>query len=79
MGRACSKYCFDDGDGGRELASYGIGSETDSTLGVGTEARYNKAKWMSEQLQRSGELTLSRLPIVFSGQAGGRVLTPFSS
>ena len=43
MGRACSKYRLDDGDGGRALTSYGVGSETESAVGVGTRARYNKS------------------------------------
>jgi hypothetical protein len=44
LGRACRKYCFDDGDGRRGLASYWVGSETESALGVGPKAGYNETR-----------------------------------
>jgi hypothetical protein len=46
LGRACREYCIDDGNGRRGLTPYGVGSETEGALGVGTKTCYNKARLM---------------------------------
>ena len=68
MGRTCRQYCLNDGDGGRGLTSYGIGSETEITRCVGPRTCYNKAGLMLDtQMHQRGSLT-------YAGQAPARAL-----